>query len=140
MRANEPHEFQIALRLALQPAAGWDAIEVSRRGIRRAGRRLPAQRPRTESHKVERLDEGLDNTHRVVFADKVIHALGQQRDFMPSLPSMNHFMSTCRQRVDSIEASIKELSHSLAAKQHAASARQSVVATARASSVEPASC
>lgn len=91
--SGEPHQFHIALRLALQPAAGLDAvqiavdIELEQNGGVVCGpprqSRIGAFEPQRK--KVEFFDEGIDDAHRIVFTDEVVEALGQQGDLLAGL-------------------------------------------------------
>ena len=87
---GEPHEFDVALRLALQPTARLDAIEVAvdvqleqdRGVVSRAtgGRWIGAFEPKRLE--VQLVDECIDDAHRVVFANVVVKAFWQQRDLV----------------------------------------------------------
>ena len=91
----------IALALALQAAAGLDAVEVAvdvdlqqhRRVVRRAARGagVAPSKPKTPGRVHRRRHRRPD---RVVLGDEVIQALGKQRDLAPSWPSMNRGILT----------------------------------------------
>ena len=91
--AGEPHQLDIALRLALQAPARLDTIQVAvdielqqDRGVVRGstgGCRIDAFK--TQCMKIQFFDEGIDNSHRVVFADIVVKALWQQSDLLSIL-------------------------------------------------------
>ena len=91
--AGEPHQFDVALRLALQAAARLDAIQIAvdvelqqdRRVVRRAtgGCRFNAVEP--QCMEIEFFDERINDSYRVVFADIVVKALWQQSDLLSVL-------------------------------------------------------
>jgi hypothetical protein len=88
--AGEPHQLDVALSLALQAAAGLDAVEVAvdvelekHRGvIRRAAGRRRLYTFEAQCLKIKFLDEDVDDSHRVVLTDIVIKAFGQQRHLL----------------------------------------------------------
>jgi hypothetical protein len=91
--AGEPHQLDVALRLALQAAALLDTVQVAvdvelqqDRGVVRGptgGCRIDAFE--AQCKEIQLLDEGIDDSHRVVFADIVVKALWQQSDLLPVL-------------------------------------------------------
>ena len=91
--AGEPHQLDVALRLALQAAARLDTVQVAvdvelqqDRGVVRGsagGCRIDAFK--TQCMQIQFLDEGIDNSHRVVFAYIVVKALWQQSDLLSIL-------------------------------------------------------
>ena len=85
---GQPHQLDVALRLALQPAAGLDAVEIAvdvdlqqhRRVVRRSPRRRGIDAFEAQLGQIELVDEDLDHPDRIVFGDVVVQALGQQSD------------------------------------------------------------
>src|SRR5664279_1275810 len=77
---GQPHQFDIALGFALEPAAGLDAVEVAvdvdleqdRRVVGRPARRRGCRAFEAQSLQVELVDERIDDAHRVVFTDVVV--------------------------------------------------------------------
>jgi hypothetical protein len=86
--SREPHHLDVALRLALQAAAGLNAVEVAvdvdleqdRRMVRRATRHCRIGTLEAQVSQLEFFDERIDYAHRIVVTDVVIKAFGQQRD------------------------------------------------------------
>ena len=84
--AGQPHQLDVALGFALQPAAGLDAIKVAvdveleqnRRVVRGAARRSRVDATEAQRLKIEFIDEDIDNAYRVVLANVVVQTLGQQ--------------------------------------------------------------
>jgi hypothetical protein len=80
--AGEPHQLDVALRFALQPAAGRNAVQIAvdvelqqhRRVIRGAARLGWFSASEAERLQIELFDEGIDRAHRVVLSDVVIQA------------------------------------------------------------------
>lgn len=94
--ARQPHQLDIAPRLALQPAAGLHLVQVAidvelqqhGRMIGRAPRHrrceaLEAQRP-----KIQVVDEDIDHPHRVLLGYIVVQTFGEQRR-LPSVATLN---------------------------------------------------
>ena len=83
---GEPHQLEIALRFALEPAARGDAVQIAvdiqleqhRRVIAGAsgGRRGGTLKPQLPQ--IELLDERFDDTHRVVLGHIIVQARRQQ--------------------------------------------------------------
>ncbi len=88
--ASEPHQLDVTLGLAFQAPAGLDAVQVAvdvelekhRRVIRRPTGGSWVHAFEAEFLKIEFLDEGVDHSHRVVFAYIVIKTSRQQRDLL----------------------------------------------------------
>src|SRR6184192_645869 len=86
--SSQPHELDVALRLALQTAARLNAIEITvdvnrqQRGgmVRRTARCRPIDTFKSECRKIELVNKDLNHTDRVVLGDVVIQAFRQQRD------------------------------------------------------------
>ena len=84
---GEPHQLDVALRFALEPPAGRDAVQVPvdvdleqhRRVIRRPARHGRIGAGKAQRLQIEFFDEGIDRANRVVFGDVVVQALRQQR-------------------------------------------------------------
>jgi len=78
--SSQPHELDVALRLALQTAARLNAIEITvdvnlqqRRGVvRRTARCRPIDAFKSERRKIELVNKDLHYTDRVVLGDVVI--------------------------------------------------------------------
>jgi hypothetical protein len=83
--ACEPHQFDIALRFALQASAGLNAVEVAvdvdleqdRRVVRRSASHGGFGTLKAQASQLEFFDERVDHTDRVVLPDVVIQTLGQ---------------------------------------------------------------
>jgi hypothetical protein len=92
--SRQPHHFQIAASLTLQPPARLDPVEIAvdvklehrRRMIRRpAGRcRIDAIEP--EVAKFQRIDEHIDRAYRIALVDPIIKAFRQQRRLLAIRP------------------------------------------------------
>ncbi|MCY1233799.1 hypothetical protein D9M72_463560 [compost metagenome] len=88
--AGEPHQLDVALGFAFQAPAGLDTVQVAvdvelekhRRVVRRPTGSSGVRAFEAECLKIKFLDEGLDDSHRVVFADIVIKTFRQQRDLL----------------------------------------------------------
>ena len=86
--AGQPHQLDVALRLALQAPARLDAVEVAvdvdlqqhRRVVRRSARRRRLDALKAQLAKIQLIDEDIDDADRVVFGNVVVQTLGQQRD------------------------------------------------------------
>jgi hypothetical protein len=82
---GQRHQLDIALRLALEPAAGWDAVQVAvdiqlqqdRRRVAGALRVRRDRRFKAERSEIQFFDERLDYANRVVLANVVVQALGE---------------------------------------------------------------
>lgn len=89
--ASEPHQLDVASRLAFQAPAGLDAVQVAvdvelekhRRMVRRPTGGSWVRAFEAECLKIEFLDEDIDHSHRVVFTDIVIKTFRQQRNLLP---------------------------------------------------------
>ena len=99
---SQPHHFQIAASLTLQPPARWDPVEIAvnvklehrRRMIRRpAGRcRIDAVKP--EVAQFQRIHEHIDRANRIALVDPIIEAFRQQRRLLAIRPlneTLHHF-------------------------------------------------
>ena len=90
---GQPHQLDVALRLALQTPAGRDAVQVAvdvdleqhRRVVRRPPRRRRISAGKAQLLQIELFDEGVDRADRIVFGDVVVQTLGQQRDLRSGL-------------------------------------------------------
>src|SRR6478672_2525403 len=92
--SRQPHHFQIAASLTLQPPARLDSVEITvdvklehrRRMIRRpAGRcRIDAIEP--EVAKFQRIDEHIHRAYRIALVDPIIKAFRQQRRLLAIRP------------------------------------------------------
>ena len=92
--SRQPHHFQIAASLTLQPPARLDPVEIAvdvklehrRRMIRGpAGRRrIDAIEP--EVAEFQRIDEHIDRANRIALADPIIKAFRQQRRLLAIRP------------------------------------------------------
>jgi len=83
---EQPHHLEIARALALQTTARLDAVEIAvdvelemHRGvIPRAADADRIDRLKAQIVQIERLNEGVDHTNRIVFVDPIIEASRQQ--------------------------------------------------------------
>ena len=77
---GQPHQLDVALRLALQPPAGRNAVQVAvdveleqhRRVVRRPTGRGRLSAGEAQSPQIELFDEGVDRANRIVFGDVVV--------------------------------------------------------------------
>ena len=84
--AKQPHHLEVTAGLALKPPARLHPIEVAvnvklqeNRGmIGRPPRQLRFDPYESQFEKIERLDESVDHTNRIILVDPVIQAFGQQ--------------------------------------------------------------
>src|SRR5207247_8788006 len=84
----QPHQLDIALRFALQAAAGLDTVEVAvdvdleqnRRVVGRPPCRRRLRAFKAQGLQIELVDERVDDAHWVVFTDVVVETLWQQGD------------------------------------------------------------
>ena len=84
--SGQPHELDIALRLALQPAAGLDAIQVAvdvelqqhRRVVRRPACRCRVNANEAKCLQIKSFDEDLDHANRILRFNVVLQTRGQQ--------------------------------------------------------------
>jgi len=80
---GQPHQLDIALRLALQPTAGRDAVQVAvdveleqhRRVVRRPPGRRRIGAGKTQLLQIQLVDKGVDRAHRIIFGDVVVQIL-----------------------------------------------------------------
>ena len=80
---GQPHHFDVALRLALQPTAGRDAVQVAvdveleqhRRVVRRPPGRRRIGAGKTQLLQIQLVDKGVDRAHRIIFGDVVVQML-----------------------------------------------------------------
>ena len=79
---DQPHQFQVATGLLLEPTRGLDPVEVAvevdlehRAGvIRRTARRLRLHAFKAERRQVERLDKGINHADGVFFSDVFVQS------------------------------------------------------------------
>ncbi len=91
---RQPHQLNVALRLALQAPARLQAVEipvdVDLEQHRRVVRRTPGVRRRAsveaQPDQIKFVDEGIDRAYRVVLGDLVVDTRGQQRDLRSVFP------------------------------------------------------
>ena len=106
-RPEQPHQLDVALRLALQPPARLHPVEIAvdvelqqNRGMIRGppGRRRldPFE---AELRKIELVDEGVDHPNRVVLVDPVFKASGSSVDCPRSAPSTKRLIRSPENRV-----------------------------------------
>ena len=84
--SGQPHQLDVALRLALQPTAGLDAIQVAvdvelqqhRRVVRRPARRRRVNPIEAERIQIKPIDEDLDHANRILRLNVVVQTRGQQ--------------------------------------------------------------
>ena len=84
--SGQPHQLDVALRLALQPTAGLDAIQVAvdvelqqhRRVVRRPARRRGVNPNKAELAQIKPIDEDLDHANRILRFNVVLKTRGQQ--------------------------------------------------------------
>ena len=94
--AKQPHHLEVTAGLALKPPARLHPIEVAvdvklqeNRGmIGRPPGRLRLHPCEPEFGKIERIDERIDHTNRIILVDPVIEAFGQQRR-LPAIRSLD---------------------------------------------------
>jgi len=83
---SQPHQFDVALRLALQPTAGWDPVQIPidvnleehRRVVCRPsclGWRGPRK---SQFRQIKFFNEGIDRPDRIVFGDPILQPFGKQ--------------------------------------------------------------
>ena len=85
---GQPHQLDVALRLALQTPTGPDPVQVAinvdleqhRRVVRRPPRHRRISASKAKLHQIEFFDKGVDRADRVVLDEVVVQTLGQQRD------------------------------------------------------------
>ena len=85
--SRQPHHFQIAARLTLQPPARLDPVEIAvdvelehrRRIIRRPARRRRIDAIEPEVAEFQRIDEHIDRANRIALVDPIIEAFRKQR-------------------------------------------------------------
>ncbi|MNI37381.1 hypothetical protein D3C73_914700 [compost metagenome] len=83
---GKPHQFDVALRLALKAPARLDAIEIAVDVdlqhdcgvVSRSARFSRDGALKTQGDQVEFIHEDIDNTHRIGVADVIVQALGEQ--------------------------------------------------------------
>lgn len=96
----QPHQLDVALRLAFDATAGLDPIEVAAdanlqqngevvSGVTSFGGDHSAE---TQPTKVEFIDEHIDHSHRIGVRDVVIQALGKQHALALMLSPDKRFM------------------------------------------------
>ncbi len=91
---HKPHEFDVALRLALQSAAGRDAVQIAvevelqqhRRIVGRTSRRSRLRPGEAQGAQVEFVDESLDDAYRVVLGHVVVQRSGKKPRLTPIFP------------------------------------------------------
>ena len=84
--SGQPHQLDVALALPLKPAAGLDAVEVAvdvqlqqhRRMITWPSRRRGDHR-KAKPIQIQRIDEGLDHSHRIIGIDIILQRRRQKR-------------------------------------------------------------
>ncbi len=84
--SREPHQFDVPLRLPLQPPAGGDLVQIAvdvdlqqqRRMVARTTRRRRNHPIEPERPKVQLVDEHLDRPDRILLGDPVVQVLRKQ--------------------------------------------------------------
>jgi hypothetical protein len=83
---GQPHQLDVALRLALKPSAGRYAVQIPvdvnlkqhRRVVRRPARRCRIRPGKAQLLQIELFDEGVDCANRIVFGDVIVQIFRQQ--------------------------------------------------------------
>lgn len=98
--SGQPHQFDVASRLPLQPAAGRDPVEIAVDEQLEQDRGVipwPACRRRSmtmeaEGREIEFIDEEINDADQVILADPVLQTLGEERGLIPmhSLDETRH--------------------------------------------------
>ncbi len=121
----QPHQLDVALRLALQAPAGLDAVQVAvdvnleqyRRVVGRTARVRRRGTCEAKHLEIEFCHEGVDDPNRVVLANEVIQTFGQQRDLLPVFAFDESLHAATLARCVTRVYRGKEFSHSLGRKQ-----------------------
>lgn len=93
---GQPHQFDVALRLALQSPARLDTVQIAveidlehrRRMVGRAPGLGGRRSGKTQSDKIELVDKGLDHPDRVVLGHVIIKR-GRQQKILPAIFPLN---------------------------------------------------
>ncbi|MND42846.1 hypothetical protein D3C80_336300 [compost metagenome] len=83
---GQPHQFDVALRLAFKAPARLDAVEIAVdvdlqhdcRVVSRSAGFSGDSAFKTQGDQVKFINEDIDNTHRIGVADVIVQALGEQ--------------------------------------------------------------